>query len=588
MKFHVPSPKHLWHRLAINQRASITLSIPLFCLVVSLGAYFWMRHSVAEAQKDIDHTNQVLLQSRDISISLLNAESAVRGYYISRQTEFLNSYEQVYITLPQSLNKLKNLVQDNPMQTRRSLEIEKSAQQKMAALTQGIQLSANSSAIKDQLRLGKQIMDRFNAAVKQFDNEELRLLDLRQSNYNFVGSLSTLVIWLGAIISVLGTAVSVHLFKDLTKDLREQELHLQESRNLAQTIVGNVVDGVVVIDGRSRIESLNNAALTMFGYTTADVLGKDWHMLIGSESPILTNQLSQWMGVRHNGAWFPIEISISNIELDDRQLLTIRDITERQIASAQLQSRSDELAKLNLALVSANCILADRNQELDQFAYIISHDLKAPLRAIANLSEWLEADLDGKLPAENQLQLQLLRARVHRMYALLDGVLEYARIGRTEIALETVSVEILLAEIVDILAPPPSFKMEFASPLPTFTTSRVLLRQVLTNLMDNALKYHPDPEQICLQVSVEEFEEYYEFAVTDNGEGIDPEFHQRIFVIFQTLEARDERESTGVGLAIVKKIVEREGGKVSLKSEIGKGSTFSFTWRKFALDLALS
>jgi PAS domain S-box-containing protein len=539
-----------------------------------------MRQSVAEAQKDIDRTNQVLLQSRDISISLLNAESAVRGYYISRQTDFLQSYEQAYITLPQSLPKLKKLVQDNPIQTQRSLEIEQLAQQKMAVLVQGIQLSANFPAVKDRLALGKQIMDRFNAAVEQFENEELRLLDLRQSNYNFVGSLSTLVIWLGAIISVLGTAVSVRLFKDLTKDLRERELHLRESRNLIQTIVGNVVDGVVVIDGRSQIESLNDSALTMFGYTTADVLGKDWHMLISSELPTIANQLSQAMGVRHDGVGFPIEISISNIKFDDRQLLTIRDITERQRAAAQLQSRSDELAKLNLALLSANCILSDRNQELDQFAYIVSHDLKAPLRAIANLSEWLEADLGGQLPAENKIQLQLLRARVHRMYALLDGVLEYARIGRTEIALETVSVETLLAEIVDILAPPPSFKMEFASPLPTFTTSRVLLKQVLMNLMDNALKYHPHREQICLQVSVEEFEEYYEFAITDNGAGIDPEFHQRIFTIFQTLEARDERESTGVGLAIVKKIVERDGGKVSLKSEIGKGSTFYFTWRK--------
>lgn len=311
-------------------------------------------------------------------------------------------------------------------------------------------------------------------------------------------------------------------------------------------------------------------------------------MLIEDDSPTIANQLSQLRGVRHNGEWFPIEISISHIKFDDRQLLIIRDITERQRAAAQLQSRSDELAKLNLALVSANYILGERNQELDQFAYIVSHDLKAPLRAIANLSEWLEADLGGQLPAENQLQLQLLRARVHRMYALLDGVLEYARIGRTEIALETVSVEVLLAEIVEILAPPPSFKMEFASPLPTFTTSRVLLRQVFMNLMDNSLKYHPHPEQVCLQVSAEEFEEYYEFTLTDNGAGIDPEFHQRIFTIFQTLEARDERESTGVGLAIVKKIVERDGGKVSLKSEIGKGSTFSFTWRKFALDLALS
>jgi signal transduction histidine kinase len=102
------------------------------------------------------------------------------------------------------------------------------------------------------------------------------------------------------------------------------------------------------------------------------------------------------------------------------------------------------------------------------------------------------------------------------------------------------------------------------------------------NLMDNAIKYHPTPETGLLKIAVQELEEYYEFAVSDNGEGISPEFHQKVFTIFQTLEARDHRESTGVGLAIVKKIVETEGGKIGLQSEIGKGSTFYFTWRKSA------
>jgi signal transduction histidine kinase len=100
------------------------------------------------------------------------------------------------------------------------------------------------------------------------------------------------------------------------------------------------------------------------------------------------------------------------------------------------------------------------------------------------------------------------------------------------------------------------------------------------NLMDNAIKYHPNPEKGLLKISVEELEEYYKFTVSDNGEGISPEFHEKVFMIFQTLHAKDHHESTGVGLAIVKKIVETEGGKVSLNSEIGKGSTFYFTWRK--------
>ncbi len=582
MKFDLyATARDFWKKLGINQRASITLSIPLVCIVMSLSTYSWMRQSIVEAQTAVSHASGVLLQSRNISITLLNAETAVRGYAISRQTEFLEPYYQSAQSLPASLAKLKDLVKDNPIQIRRSLTVEKIASEKMAHLSVGVPLLKNNLSTKGRLMVGKKIMDRFNLAIAEFENEELRLLNLRQSNYDFVANLNTVVIWCGAILSMLGTAVSVRLFKDLTKELRKRELNLEESRNLIQTIVANVVDGVVVVDQRSRIESLNNSALKMFGYGNIDdLIGLGWQLLIVEDAPLVTNQLSQSRGIRQNGSWFPIEISISSIEFDDRQLLIVRDITNRQKAAVQLQSRADELTKLNLELTSANRILADRNQELDQFAYIASHDLKAPLRAIANLSEWLEADLDGQLPEENQTQLQLLRARVHRMYALLDGVLEYARIGRTQISLESVSVEVMLSEIIDILAPPVGFIINLIPPLPTFTTSRILLRQVLINLMDNAIKYHPSPAQGWLTVSVQELTDYYEFSVSDNGEGIDPQFHQKVFTIFQTLQARDERESTGVGLAIVKKIVETEGGKITLNSTVGNGSTFLFTWRK--------
>jgi light-regulated signal transduction histidine kinase (bacteriophytochrome) len=139
-----------------------------------------------------------------------------------------------------------------------------------------------------------------------------------------------------------------------------------------------------------------------------------------------------------NGSWFPIEISISNIEFEDRQILVIRDITNHQKASAQLQSRADELAKLNLDLSSTNRILAERNQELDQFAYISFHDLKAPLRAISNLAQWLEEDLEGKIPPDNKLQLQLMRSRVYRMEALINGLLSYARIAKEDIPLAAI------------------------------------------------------------------------------------------------------------------------------------------------------
>jgi len=223
----------------------------------------------------------------------------------------------------------------------------------------------------------------------------------------------------------------------------------------------------------------------------------------------------------------------------------------------------------------------ERNQELDQFCHIVSHDLKAPLRAIANLAQWLEDDIADLIPAENQQQLQLMRSRVYRMDSLITGLLNYARIAREDIPLELVCVEALLSEILDSLAPPTEFTIELYPPFPTFNTKRILLQQVLANLIGNGIKHHGHPDGKVM-VTVETCSDFYEFTITDDGKGIAPEQQTLIFNIFETLEGQNHSESTGIGLAIVKKIVETEGGVIQLKSEVGRGSTFSFTWCKYS------
>lgn len=226
-------------------------------------------------------------------------------------------------------------------------------------------------------------------------------------------------------------------------------------------------------------------------------------------------------------------------------------------------------------------MLQKRNQELDQFAYVASHDLKAPLRAISSLSAWIEEDLGELLPKENQQQMRLLRGRVNRMEALINGLLEYSRVGRINTEASTVNVGALLKDIIDSLDPPSTFTIEVEPKMPTLLTKRIPLQQVFANLISNAIKHHKRPDGY-VKISVQDQGKYYEFAVTDDGPGIAPEYHKKVFVIFQTLEARDSHENTGIGLAIVKKIVEIEGGAIALESQIGAGSTFRFTWLKSA------
>jgi signal transduction histidine kinase len=251
---------------------------------------------------------------------------------------------------------------------------------------------------------------------------------------------------------------------------------------------------------------------------------------------------------------------------------------QRQEGEKQLETQAENVVQLNKILAQTNITLADRNQELDQFAYVASHDLKAPLRAIANLSEWIEEDLGGQVSPEVQHHMHLMRKRVERMDALINGLLDYSRVGRVQVPIETVKVADILAEVIDLLAPPATFLIEVA-PMPIIETRRLSLSQVFANLISNAIK-HCNRADGHIQISFTEQGNFYRFSVSDNGPGIAPEYQSRIFTIFQTLEARDKTENTGIGLSIVKKIVESEGGSVWVESQLGLGSTFLFTWCK--------
>ncbi|WP_181280618.1 PAS domain S-box protein [Aphanothece hegewaldii] len=256
------------------------------------------------------------------------------------------------------------------------------------------------------------------------------------------------------------------------------------------------------------------------------------------------------------------------------------DITERKQTEENLYQTTQELRELNTELSTATTILEERNQELDQFVYVVSHDLKAPLRAISNLSQWIADDLGDQLPEENQQQMQLLQDRVSRMENLIDGLLNYSRINRIETAIETVNTQELLEEIIDSLAPPESFSILFKPELPIFKTARLPLSQVFANLISNAIKHHgrTDGE---VSIWANDLGHFYQFAVADNGQGISPENHEKVFAIFQTLGSKESKNNTGIGLAIVKKLVEKNGGKITLESQLGQGTTFRFTWPKF-------
>jgi signal transduction histidine kinase len=239
----------------------------------------------------------------------------------------------------------------------------------------------------------------------------------------------------------------------------------------------------------------------------------------------------------------------------------------------------DNLQSSKADLVAYSNELKKHNAELNQFSYLVSHDLKAPLRAIFKLSEWIEEDLGSDLPGETKKHLHTLKGRVSRMEALINGLLEYSKIGRHNFQCEQTDTQRMLNEIADGLNPSDKAAIRIASNMPLFKTKRLLLYQVFSNLLSNALK-HNDKNDPWVKVHVEEKNNFYQFTVSDNGVGIDERYHEKIFTMFQTLEARDKVEGMGVGLSIAKKSIEDVGGTIRVESLVGIGSKFIFTWPK--------
>jgi len=237
------------------------------------------------------------------------------------------------------------------------------------------------------------------------------------------------------------------------------------------------------------------------------------------------------------------------------------------------------LEKLNKNLEATVKELNRSNKELQNFAHIVSHDLKAPLRGIRTLASWISTDYADKLDKDGREKIDLLLNRVERMHNLIDGILQYSRIGRVKDEKIQVNLNELVPNIIDLIAPPESITVTVENELPVIECEKTRIIQVFQNLLSNAVKYMDKP-QGQIRIGCVEENGSWKFSVADNGPGIEEKHFEKIFQIFQTLAPRDEVESTGVGLTLVKKIVEMYEGRIWVESKIGEGSTFFFTLPK--------
>ncbi len=249
---------------------------------------------------------------------------------------------------------------------------------------------------------------------------------------------------------------------------------------------------------------------------------------------------------------------------------------ELELEIAERKRAEEELETLNRGLDSAVRDLSRSNKELQEFAYIAAHDLKAPLRAIGTLADWISTDCAENFDEEGKKQVGMLIDKVKQMSALIDGILKYSGAGNSEQGKQEVDFNVVISEIIEEIKPPENIKIKIDNELPTLKCDKTHIVQIFQNLLTNAIKFTDKPNG-QIKIGFTQQDDTWKFSVSDNGTGIDEKYFDKIFKMFQTLSQQDKCESSGIGLAIVKKIIELNDGEIWVESESGKGSTFFFT-----------
>ncbi|KTC65463.1 sensory box histidine kinase (plasmid) [Legionella adelaidensis] len=355
---------------------------------------------------------------------------------------------------------------------------------------------------------------------------------------------------------------------DITERKKEQEKF--------QLAIESAPSGILMVNTLGEIELANEQILKMFKYKKEELIGQKVEILVPErfreshpkyrKAYFMKPQTRAMgsgrdlFGLRSDGSEFPVEIGLNPLKTTSGTfvLASVIDITERKLTEQ---------------------IVKNSNIELERFAYVVSHDLKAPLRGIATISNWIMEEYQEKLDQQGHKYLALLDSRVKQLQALIDGILEYSRIGRLKEKLEKLDLNRIIKDIIKVLMPPAHIQITVSQNLPVIFAGRTHIYQIFQNLISNAIKYN-DKKEGRIEIGATEHTNEWLFFVKDNGKGIAERYKDKIFELFQTLENKENNTSTGVGLTIAKKIVDLYNGKIWFTSDVGKGTIFYFTLEK--------
>ena len=545
-----------------------TIASILVIVVLSIWQYQRIRDSGAVVR----HANQVFYQTQAVLNTAMQYELNAKNFLLTGDSSFLDSATHSLSSLPLAIDSLRRLTADNPDQQRRLDSLRQYNAMNSGTLENSMTLSRRGNAVASAGLI---------SALTRLAAEEHRFAETRRNANQVKAQQLQWALWtLSIAVCVLAYITFRIIRKDLTANLRSSE---DKYRTL---FYKSPLAKWIYDEDTLRFLEVNDAAVRMYGYTyeefrqmtLADIrppsevprLMEDIELIRRDPT---AGQGSQWLHLKKNGELIDVQVSAHVIIYEGRKarVVAITDVTERIRSERELNKLNSDLAKRAGELTASNA-------ELERFAYIASHDLQEPLRMVSSFLQLLQKKYKGQLDEKADQYIYYAVDGAERMKSLIMDLLEYSRVGSAKEGFERVETETVLKEAGDI------FREKIISaraqvdvgPLPVVWGDKVQLLQLFQNLLSNALKYHGDRLPVIRIRAVEEPGRWL-FSVEDNGIGVDPQFFDKIFIIFQRLHNKTDYSGTGIGLAICKKIVERHGGRIWVESAPDQGSTFYFT-----------
>jgi PAS domain S-box-containing protein len=571
------------------------------CLLLFGGGYTYradveFRNSV----EWVAHTQEVRAALADVYGSLVGADLAQRGYLLTADQAQWNDYLRLAGAVKGRMDDLPGLVGDNPAQLQNLADLKSAVAARLNEMASGAVAlrSFGLPAARAVLRIGRlgNTTQDVRAAIDRMDGVEVRLLAERNRETARVRN-ATLISLL--ITLAVASALFIALFRGIHREMRarrDSEAELLETNRFLDSLIENLPVMVFIKDAHTlRYVRQNRATLDLLGLSKDDVIGKsDRDFLPPEQADFIQGKDREVLAA---GGLVDIpEQSIHTRLLGTRTLHTMKmpildehgrakfllgisvDVTERKLAEHAIRELNAEL-EANAAQLKAT------NKELESFSYSVSHDLRAPLRAIDGFALMMEEDYKDRLDAEGLRYLSVIRQNSKRMGALIDDLLAFSRLGRQPVAHGEINIDSLVREVVEevLQAELPGGRDQASAvpqievgPLPAARGDRGLLRQVWVNLIGNAVKYSSKASQPSIQVSGRRVGAENQYSVRDNGVGFNMEYAEKLFGVFQRLHHTDEFGGTGVGLAIVHRVVTRHGGRVWAEGKVDHGAVFSF------------